>query len=81
MTFREVFTDHTFLICLVIMFQFYTLILVFAFFKIEMDVTAKSTILQTFVIAYTAAWSFWIGSSVGSKMKDLKGTDARPEVK
>ena len=53
------------------MFQFYTLILIFAFFKIAMDQTAKSTILQTFVIAYTAAWSFWIGSSY-SKGKEQK---------
>jgi hypothetical protein len=69
-TWGQVFCDQVMVIALVIMFQFFALILVFAFWTVNMDPAAKSTILQTYVVGFTAAWGFFIGSSTGSKSKD-----------
>jgi hypothetical protein len=69
-TWSDVLKSQPMVVALVIMTQFFALIVIFAFWAVNMDSTAKSTILQTYVIAFTASWGFFIGSSTGSKSKD-----------
>jgi hypothetical protein len=57
-------------VALVVIVQFFALIVLFGAGWIRMEETAKSTILQTYVVAFTASWGFWLGSSHGSKTKD-----------
>jgi hypothetical protein len=63
-TWGDIFKDRTLIVAFVIMFQFFALILIFAFYKTNMVDQAKNIILQTYVIAFTAAWGYFIGSSV-----------------
>jgi hypothetical protein len=69
-TFRNVFTDKAFLITLVIMFQFFFLIIYFSAEPSQMATDAKNIILQAYVVAFSAGWGFWIGSSHSSQQKD-----------
>jgi hypothetical protein len=62
--------DPAMFIALFVMFQFFVLIIIFGAGWIRMGDEAKETILQTYVVAFTAAWGFWLGSSAGSKSKD-----------
>ena len=64
-TWGELFRDPVLIVALVIMFQFFALILVFAIKPNNiMNDAAKATILQTYVIAFTAAWGYYIGASI-----------------
>jgi hypothetical protein len=64
--------DPAMLIALFVMTQFFVLILLFGVGWIKMGDEAKEVILQTYVVAFTASWGFWLGSSAGSKAKDQK---------
>lgn len=69
-TWGSVFKDRAMLITLWITVQFFILILLFSIWPSRMDIEAKETVLQTYIVAFTAAWGYWLGSSVGSKQKD-----------
>jgi hypothetical protein len=69
-TWGQTLKEPVMIIALTIMWQFFALIMVFAFWTVNMDPAAKSTILQTFVVGFTASWGFFLGSSTGSKAKD-----------
>jgi hypothetical protein len=71
-TWGEVFKDPAMLITVLVTTQFFILILVFNFYPSPMAMEAKQVILQTYVVAFTACWGFWLGSSAGSKNKDDK---------
>jgi len=64
--------DPSMVIALFIMGQFFVLIVLFGAGWIKMGEEAKETILQTYVVAFTASWGFWLGSSSGSKQKDQR---------
>ena len=76
----DVLKDPALIIALWVTTQFFLLILTFSFWPSRMDTEAKSVILQTYVIGFTASWSFFLGSSAGSKQKDavLKGIVQEP---
>jgi hypothetical protein len=74
-TWGDIFKDRTMVIALVIMFQFFGLILIFAFYKTNMVDQAKNIILQTYVIAFTAAWGYFIGSSVAPPVEHKPPTE------
>jgi len=63
-------TDPAMFIALFVMMQFFALIIMFGTGWLKGSDEAKETILQTYVVAFTAAWGFWLGSSAGSKAKD-----------
>ena len=63
----DVFKDKALIITLVVMFQFFALIVMFSQRPSQMAPEAKMIILQTFVIAFTAAWGFWLGASVANR--------------
>lgn len=69
-TWGTVFKDRAMVITLLVTGQFFFLILLFSIWPSRMDIEAKETVLQTYIVAFTASWGFWLGSSVGSKDKD-----------
>lgn len=69
-TWMEMVKEPAMFIALFIMVQFFALIVLFGTGWLKMNDEAKQVILQTYVVAFTAAWGFWLGSSSGSKMKD-----------
>jgi hypothetical protein len=77
-TWGDIFKDQTLIIAIIIMFQFFALILIFAFYKTGMNDQAKSIILQTYVIAFTAAWGYFIGSSVAPLPPSLQKKEEPP---
>lgn len=68
------------LIALIIMVMFMGLVFMFGLGFLKMDVEAKQTILQAMIVAFTASWSYWLGSSSGSKMKDQQKLPPTPPV-
>jgi hypothetical protein len=62
--------DPAMLITMFVMMQFFILIILFGAGWIHMEETAKQTLLQTYTVAFTASWGFWLGSSAGSKSKE-----------
>ncbi len=69
-TFRNVITDKPFLVTLVVMFQFFFLIIYFSAEPSQMANEAKQIVLQAYVVAFSAGWGFWLGSSHSSQQKD-----------
>ena len=63
-------TDKPFLITLVVMFQFFFLIVYFSAEPSQMANEAKQIVLQAYVVAFSAGWGFWLGSSHSSQQKD-----------
>lgn len=76
-TWGSVFKDKAMIISLVIMFQFFALIIIFSQFKSQMQTEAKGIILQTYVIAFSLAYGYFIGSSSSSKDKDKTIADIK----
>ena len=56
------------------------LIVLFSFWPSQMATDAKTVILQSYVVAFTAVWGYFLGSSSGSKAKDavIAGTAKTP---
>jgi hypothetical protein len=77
-TLGQTLKEPVMIIALTIMWQFFALIVIFAFWTVNMDPAAKSTILQTFVVGFTASWGFFLGSSTGSKSKDSIVAKSQP---
>ena len=75
-TWGQILKDPALLISFFISSQFFVLVLVFAYYPSNMDPEAKQVILQSYVVAFTAIWGYWLGSSVGSKQKDQKLAEA-----
>jgi hypothetical protein len=69
-TWGDVFKDPALIISLVIMFQFFFLIIMYSQKPSQMAVEAKQVILQAYVSVFTGAVWYWLGSTNGSKMKD-----------
>jgi hypothetical protein len=67
---RDVFKDPALIITLWVTGQFFALIIIFSQWPSQMAMEAKQVILQAYVVAFTAAWGYWLGSSSGSKLKD-----------
>ena len=59
--------NPVFIVSMVVLLQFFALVLVFSFWPSQMSVDAKTIVLQTYVVAFTSVLGFWIGSSIGSK--------------
>jgi hypothetical protein len=75
-TWGQVFKDPAVLITFWVTTQFFILILVFNFYPSPMAAEAKQVILQTYVVAFTACWGYWLGSSSGSRTKGEQLTAA-----
>lgn len=69
-TWGQVWREPALLISFWVTGQFFALIVLFGTYPIKMDPEAKMTILQAYVVAFSAVWGYWLGSSAGSKQKD-----------
>lgn len=75
------FWEPAFIISVLISFQFFALVVLFGVNWIKLDAQLESTVIQTYVVAFTASWSYWLGTSSGSKSKDdtiKKQLEAKP---
>lgn len=67
---RDVFKDKALIISLTVIWQFFALIVIFSQWPSKtMDPQAKMIILQTFVVAFSLAYGYWIGASDKEKTK------------
>jgi hypothetical protein len=73
-TWGSILKDPAILITFWITGQFFVLILIFNWYPGQMGLEAKQIILQAYVVAFTASWGFWLGSSASSRAKDEKLT-------
>jgi len=69
-TWGQVLKDPALIISLWVSTQFFVLIIFFSLWANQMANEAKQVILQAYVVAFTAVWGYWLGSSAGSKQKD-----------
>lgn len=70
----ETLKEPQMIISLWITGQFFLLIVGFGCGVLKLANDTTSVVLQTYIVAFTAAWGYWLGSSSGSKAKDvLKG--------
>jgi hypothetical protein len=69
-TWGAVWRDPALLITFWVTGQFFLLILLFSIWPSRLDPEAKQTLLQAYVVGFTAAWGYWLGSSASSRSKD-----------
>jgi hypothetical protein len=70
-TWGDVFKDKALIVTLIVTFQFFFLIILFSQRPSQMAIEAKGIILQTYVVAFTACWSFFLRGVVDAKLAAL----------
>jgi hypothetical protein len=70
-TWGDVFKDKALIVTLIVTFQFFFLVILFSQRPSQMAVEAKGIILQTYVVAFTACWSFFLRGVVDAKLAAL----------
>ena len=66
----DVFKDKALIITLIVTFQFFFLVIMFSVRPSQMAMEAKGIILQTYVVAFTACWSYFLRGVVDKALLD-----------
>lgn len=69
-TWADVFKDKAMIVTLIVTFQFFFLIILFSVKPNQMAMEAKGIILQTYVVAFTACWSYFLRGVVDKALVD-----------
>jgi hypothetical protein len=77
-TWSSVFKDPAMIVTLIVTWQFFSLIIWFSLRPNTMSTDAKGIILQTYVVAFTACWSYFLRGAVDKVLAEraAKITDA-----
>ncbi len=67
---RTILREPQFIFSLWITGQFFVLIVLFGMKWLVLEPQLESTVIQTYVVAFTASWGYWLGTSASSKGKD-----------
>jgi hypothetical protein len=67
----SVFKDKALIVTLVVTTQFFVLIVLFSQRPSQMAMEAKGIILQTYVVAFTACWSYFLRGVVEDRVRAL----------